>query len=75
MKYSVNGLIIPVGIRYVRQHLPTLLEDAENALSPIAREVFSSLYDELLEVDKRLEDYTNMVAPFIGPPLSACNTN
>ncbi len=52
------GLIIPVGIRHVRQHLPALLEDAENALSATAREVFSALYDERVEIDKRVTHYT-----------------
>ena len=51
------GLVIPVGIAHVRKHLPLILEDAENELTPISRELFSDLYDELVELDKKIKKY------------------
>jgi len=55
------GLIIPVGIRHVRQQLPALVEDAENALSSIAREVFNALYEELVDTDTRVTSQTKQL--------------
>lgn len=52
------GIIIPEGIRNVRKQLPTILEDAENELSVAARRVFAEQYDELTEIDQRVEKFT-----------------
>jgi len=48
------GIVIPKGMRYVRQHLPRILEDTDNELSAMARQVFSQQYDELVELDQRV---------------------
>lgn len=55
------GVTIPEGIRYVRKQLPTILESAEAELSSIAREVFARQYDELVEMDKRINDLTRQL--------------
>jgi len=49
------GLVIHKGIRAVSKSLPDILEDAENGLTPLTRELFAELYDELQMLNKRLE--------------------
>jgi len=49
------GVVINEGINNVRKQLPRILEDAENNLSSAARSVFAQLYDELVEVDCRVD--------------------
>lgn len=55
------GVIIPLGIASVRRHLPLILEDAENSLSPIGRELMSDLYDQLVLLDRRVKQYDDKV--------------
>ena len=55
------GVVIPEGIRYLRQHLPRILEDTQNDLSALAREVFSQQYDELVEMDRRVNVLTQQL--------------
>lgn len=49
------GLIIPIGINHVRKALPSILEDADNALSGLFRELLNELYEELVHLDKRIQ--------------------
>ncbi len=49
------GLIIPKGIAYVRQQIPLILEDAENELTHLFRELLSDLYDEMVHLDQRIK--------------------
>ena len=55
------GVIIPEGIASVRRRLPLLLEDAENGLSPLGRELLSDLYDQLVMLDERVKQYDDKV--------------
>jgi transposase len=48
------GIIIAQGITQVRKSLPAILEDAENTLSPLFRELLSELYVEMEHLDKRI---------------------
>jgi transposase len=48
------GIVIPKGMGSVRKAVPTLLEDAENLLSSLFRELLSELYEELVHLDKRI---------------------
>lgn len=48
------GIVITEGINNVRKQIPKILEDAENDLSSTARAVFAQLYDELVEIDQRV---------------------
>ena len=48
------GIIIPKGISYIRKQLPLILEDAENGLSALFRELLSDLYDEMVHLDDRI---------------------
>jgi transposase len=48
------GIVIPKGISYIRKALPSILEDAENGLSALFRELLNELYEELIYLDKRI---------------------
>jgi len=50
------GMVINKGVAAVRRDLPLILEDAENGLNMLSRELFSELLDELRVLDKRFED-------------------
>jgi len=50
------GIIISLGIKSIRKSLPDILEDGENQLSVIFREQLSGLYDEMVHLDKRVEE-------------------
>jgi len=49
------GLAIPRGIHLLRNKLASILEDGENELSPLARELFSTLREELYTLDDRVK--------------------
>lgn len=49
------GIIIPQGIGCVRKKLPEILEDMENDLSGLGREIFGKLYQELCEWDEKIK--------------------
>lgn len=51
------GTVVPVGIKKLHQQLPLILEDAENGLSDLARELFADLYEQLKEVDHHVKRY------------------
>ena len=51
---SEYGIIIPKGIEQIARRLPLILEDAENGLTFIAREGFYALYQEYLELSRKL---------------------
>jgi transposase len=51
------GIIVPQGIKKLKKDLPLILEEAENGLSDLARELFADLYEQLKEVDKQVKKY------------------
>ena len=48
------GIIVPKGIAYVRKEIPWLLEDAENELTSLFREMLRELHDELVHLDQQI---------------------
>ncbi|MDH5553068.1 MAG: IS110 family transposase [Nitrosomonas sp.] len=46
---------IPKGISYVRKAVPDILEDAENALTSLFRELLIELYEEMVHLDERID--------------------
>lgn len=83
---SEYGIVVEIGWRKLKAQLPLITEDAENGLSPLAREGMALLYEELVEAgrlveedDRRLvahlqdnEDYQHLLAaPGFGPILSS----
>jgi len=49
------GVVINKGVTAVRRALPEILEDAENGLTPLTREIFAELQEELRIIDKRFK--------------------
>jgi len=47
------GIVINQGIAAVRRELPLILEDVGNNLTPLTREIFAELQEELYELDER----------------------
>lgn len=52
---SEYGLVIPQGVAAVRRELPSILEDADNGLTVLSRELFVELLAELRVVDESFE--------------------
>jgi len=49
------GIIIPKGIVHIRKAVPDILEDAENALTALFRELLIELYEEMVHLDERID--------------------
>lgn len=50
------GVVLPQNAGQVRSGLPAVLEDAENQLTGFGRELFRSLYEELAQLDERIDE-------------------
>lgn len=55
------GIVLPQGRLQVRSQLPNILEDAENSLPFLAREVFSDQYRRLCELDRVIDEYDKKI--------------
>ena len=49
------GCVIPKGRRHLEQHIPDILEDAENGLSGMSRELFARLLEHLRHLDAQVQ--------------------
>jgi transposase len=49
------GHVIPKGRRYLEQHIPEILEDAENGLPGMSRELFARLLEHLRYLDMQVQ--------------------
>jgi transposase len=56
------GLIVGVGLDRLRHALPAIVEDGENGIPGIAREVFADAARHLTELDVRIGDYDRRIA-------------
>lgn len=52
------GIKYPAGINTLRKRVPLVLEDAENSLTMIARDVLRSLLDQLYSLDRLISEIT-----------------
>lgn len=50
------GIVIPVGIRCLRQRMPEILQDVENGLPGTSRELFAQLIAHLRQLDGQVLD-------------------
>ena len=48
------GVTIPLGAKKVTSSLPSIIDNQENELTFLSRELMQELYDELIEVEERL---------------------
>jgi transposase len=51
------GIVIGQGLAQVRKRLPEILEDGENGLSSMGRELFADLQRQVLELDRQVNAY------------------
>ena len=65
------GVVMVQGVATVRKRLPEILEDGENGLPALAREVFAELYERLCGVDSRIADYDGRIARLARSSTSA----
>jgi len=64
------GIVLPQNLAHVRQALPLLTDDAETRLSSFAKELFSSMYEELCGLDERILGLeTKLKQVFLCNPL------
>lgn len=52
------GIVLPTGVSVLRKRLPELLEDGENGLSDLFRPLLADCYQQLQEIDKHIDFYT-----------------
>jgi transposase len=52
------GLVFPKGVTTLRRRLPELLEDGENGLSDLFRQLLAQGYQQLQELDGHIDFYT-----------------
>ena len=55
------GLVVPKGVARLRRELPGILEDAENGLPVLAREVLCGLLEQFHELDARISAYDRQI--------------
>jgi transposase len=80
------GIVIPVGLYQLRNHVPGILEDAEQPLTTTARAFIHRLYRELTQCDEQIGEIENELSsllkenadyqrlqtiPGIGPVIAA----
>jgi transposase len=56
------GIVVPQGIARLRRALPLVLEDAENGLPGVVREVIVELQERRQDLDQRLATYERRIA-------------
>jgi transposase len=52
---SEFGLVLPLGVHQLRAQVPTILEDGENALPSLLRQIIQRLYDHLKHLEQEVE--------------------
>jgi len=55
------GIVVPQGAARLRRELPGILEDAENGLPALAREVLAGLLEQFHELDVRVSAYDRQI--------------
>jgi len=55
------GIVVAQGVARLRRELPGILEDAENALPVLAREVLAGLLEQFHELDARITAYDRQI--------------
>lgn len=55
------GIVLPRGVSTLRRQLPSLLEDAENNLGILDREILASGYQQLQQLDAQIEHFTRLI--------------
>ncbi|CAE6939026.1 COG3547 Transposase and inactivated derivatives [Vibrio sp. B1FLJ16] len=56
------GVVFPLSAKALRSHLPLAIEDAENELSPVMRNLLQTLYCEFVSVSESIGEITQEIA-------------
>jgi len=56
------GIVVAVGVAALRRRLPEVLEDGDNALPALVREVLGELQERLLDIETRVGHYDRRIA-------------
>lgn len=66
-----RGIVINKGINQVRKQLPLILEDTENSLTPLSRELFAEQHEKLKQLDNEIKAQDQRISRLCGQnPLS-----
>lgn len=60
------GVIIPQGSTRVRERMPQILEDPNNDLTPLGRQLFAELAERLAALDERIAHYDRQIRQLHG---------
>jgi len=60
------GVIIPQGISHIRKSIPQILEDADNELTTLFRELLAELYHEMVHLDERIKTLEDKLEALCG---------
>ena len=55
------GIVMPKGIASLERRMPEILEDAENGLPGISRELFARLYAHFKELDRQVDELERQI--------------
>ena len=55
------GIVIPQGIGFLRKKLPEVLEEENSELTPLSREIFIQLYEDLKGIDQKVKSLDKRV--------------
>jgi len=58
------GLIVPKGVEHIAKKIPSYLEDAENELGPVMRNLIETVYHLFKEARKKLADVNAVIERF-----------
>jgi len=59
---SERGIVIHQGINRVREQLPLIIEDAENNLTSLSREMFNEQYEKLTVLDDEIKNMDQKIS-------------
>ncbi len=55
------GVVVPKGVRSLRAQLPAILENADNGLPALGREVLDGLLEQFRELDRRIQQFDGKI--------------
>lgn len=56
------GIVVPQGVHKLREQLPDILEDAENGLPGLGRQILAQLLEQVRYFDQQLQHYERRIA-------------
>jgi transposase len=66
------GIIVPKGVPRLRNEMPRILEDADNGLPPLAREILFQLLEQFRQIDVHVEAYDRKILDLAKADEAAC---